>query len=207
MPVEVQRCPECSALLSAPTTDTCPYCGARFVAAPQARAAPAPGQTVSERVAWLARQSDVRAALASSQPIESRRKPPIARFVFGAAVIVLLVVMSQAFGRMSGLLASVPIGMAVVIGFGLVRSLLREQSIAATRADRRAAAVVAKRTHVSGGEHANTAYFVTLEFEDGTRQEFDVDGKQFGLCAEDDLGIAEVQGPRLHRFQRFATEA
>lgn len=203
MALEVQKCPECSAPLAPAAHGVCTYCGARFVPVQEPRAASPPEETVRDRLARLALREDVRAALAGAAPIGSHRRPPIAQFVFGIAVIFILIVMSKSFASLNGAFALFPIGMAVVVGIGLVRSLASEQSIAAKERVRRIAFVVAKRSHVSGGEPTSTAYFVTLEFDDGTRQEFDVDGKQFGLCAEDDIGVAETQGPRLHGFLRF----
>ena len=64
---------------------------------------------------------------------------------------------------------------------------------------------VAKRTHVWGGGNntsASTSYFITFEFENGERHEFAVKSKQYGMIAEDDVGLLTYQGTRFHDFER-----
>ncbi|MCL2771863.1 MAG: DUF2500 domain-containing protein [Oscillospiraceae bacterium] len=72
------------------------------------------------------------------------------------------------------------------------------------------ASIVAKRMRVSGGaEMSNqmhtppsTIYYVTFEFLSGSRQEFHVHGKEYGLLAEGDSGILTFQGTRYISFER-----
>ena len=67
------------------------------------------------------------------------------------------------------------------------------------------AQVVAKRTRTSGGagdSSASTTYFVTFEFESGDRSEFRVSGQEYGMLADDDLGILTFQGTRYLSFER-----
>lgn len=62
-----------------------------------------------------------------------------------------------------------------------------------------------KRTEVSGGGHdtmSHTYYYVTFEFESGDRQEFSVDGRQYGQIAEGDIGHLTFQGTRFLAFDR-----
>lgn len=72
--------------------------------------------------------------------------------------------------------------------------------------------VVAKRTDVV--THHNdmnemhtishsSYYFVTFEFSDGFRKEFEVDGEEFGLLIEGDTGTIKFQGTRFLNFERF----
>ncbi len=68
-----------------------------------------------------------------------------------------------------------------------------------------AAHVKTKRTETSGGSgdsSASTWYYVTFEFESGDRQEFSVNGRQYGMLAEDDVGILRFQGTRFLGFER-----
>ena len=67
------------------------------------------------------------------------------------------------------------------------------------------AEVVAKRTDTSGGHgdsSANTWYYVTFQVQSGDRMELGVPDKEFGLLAEEDLGILTFQGTRYQGFER-----
>lgn len=71
------------------------------------------------------------------------------------------------------------------------------------------ATIISKRTSVSH-RHGNknhmstnsTTYYVTFEYTNGQRQEFHVDGTQYGLLAEGDKGILSFQGTRFIDFKR-----
>ncbi|MCU6711761.1 DUF2500 domain-containing protein [Paenibacillus sp. J5C_2022] len=80
------------------------------------------------------------------------------------------------------------------------------------------ARIVSKRTEVrsSSNHHHNdnmhmgsssrTYYFITLEFDNGSRKEYlDVKGL-YGLVAEGDVGYAAVKGDWIVAFQRQAGE-
>jgi len=56
------------------------------------------------------------------------------------------------------------------------------------------ALVVAKRTQGSGGKHAGTTYYVTLELEDASRLELEAPGPTFGTAAEGDPCAAVLRG-------------
>lgn len=71
----------------------------------------------------------------------------------------------------------------------------------------RPALIVAKRTKVWGGSgdtSASTSYYVTFQFEDNSREEFQIQDTRFGLMAEGDQGELESQGSRFLDFRRFA---
>ncbi|RUL53635.1 DUF2500 domain-containing protein [Lysinibacillus antri] len=63
------------------------------------------------------------------------------------------------------------------------------------------AKVVTKRTSVFG-DHTRTTYYTTFEVESGDRMEFQIAGEQYGLLAEDDLGLLTFQGTRFITFER-----
>jgi len=63
------------------------------------------------------------------------------------------------------------------------------------------AKVVTKRTHV-WGDHAHTNYYVTFEVESGDRIELEVDGYQFGMTVEGDVGKLSFKGTALVDFVR-----
>ena len=71
------------------------------------------------------------------------------------------------------------------------------------------ATVVAKRqsfsSHRSGGEmHTTTStrYFATFQVESGDRMEFEVDGSDYGLLVQGDIGKLSFQGTRYLGFER-----
>jgi hypothetical protein len=71
------------------------------------------------------------------------------------------------------------------------------------------AEVVAKRTETSGGHgnsSARTSYYVTFQVQSGDRLELGVDGSEFGLLAEEELGMLTFQGTRYKGFERKRNE-
>ncbi|SDN41020.1 Protein of unknown function [Psychrobacillus sp. OK028] len=67
------------------------------------------------------------------------------------------------------------------------------------------AQVVTKRTNTSGGagdSRASTSYYVTFQFDSGDRLELQLSGTEYGMLAEDDLGLLTFQGTRFHSFER-----
>ena len=70
------------------------------------------------------------------------------------------------------------------------------------------AAVVAKRTEVSHHHtdntmlHTFTTYYVTFQVESGDRIELSVDGSEYGILVESDIGKLSFQGTRYLGFQR-----
>lgn len=75
-----------------------------------------------------------------------------------------------------------------------------------------AAIVVAKRADVSHRRHSGdsfhhsstTYYYVTFEFDSGSRLELAVDGNQYGQMIEGDAGTLRFQGTRFLAFNRLA---
>ncbi|MBP2000683.1 hypothetical protein J2Z69_001714 [Paenibacillus shirakamiensis] len=73
---------------------------------------------------------------------------------------------------------------------------------------RESAKLVTKRTEIGSGSEDSTgftSYFVTYEFTDGRREEFEVSGKVYGLQVEGDQGELSYQGTRFKGFQRQGT--
>ena len=63
------------------------------------------------------------------------------------------------------------------------------------------AKVVSKRIYVRG-EHSHTTYYVTFEVQSGDRMELRVDGNEYGMLVEEDLGLLSFQGTRYVSFER-----
>lgn len=71
------------------------------------------------------------------------------------------------------------------------------------------AEVVTKRTEITGGHgdsSASTWYYVTFQVQSGDRMELGVDDSEFGLLAEEDLGMLTFQGTRFKGFERKIKE-
>jgi len=69
------------------------------------------------------------------------------------------------------------------------------------------ASIVTKRTNVSRHRHDNhhhttTTYYVTFQVDSGDRMEFRVDGAEYGLLVEGDMGELTFQGTRYLGFER-----
>ncbi|WP_391204913.1 DUF2500 domain-containing protein [Psychrobacillus sp. L4] len=65
--------------------------------------------------------------------------------------------------------------------------------------------VVTKRSKTSGGagnSAASTSYYATFQVESGDRMELRLSGHEYGMLAEDDLGVLIFQGTRFHSFER-----
>lgn len=72
------------------------------------------------------------------------------------------------------------------------------------------AKLIAKRTNVSqhvdndsnSFNNSSTTYYLTFEFETKSRQEFRVNGEEYGLLIEGDTGKLKFQGTRYLGFER-----
>lgn len=90
-----------------------------------------------------------------------------------------------------------------VIGSSIYRAVTNSQQPLLTRRAR----IVGRRQHVSRRHHnhhhhSHTAYFVTFEFEDGSREEFSLRSDQFAMLAEGDIGTLQSQGTWFKGFDR-----
>ena len=63
------------------------------------------------------------------------------------------------------------------------------------------AEVASKRIHVRG-DNSHTTYYVTFEVQSGDRMEFIVEGEEYGMLVEQDLGLLSFQGTRYISFER-----
>ncbi|MFJ5770662.1 DUF2500 domain-containing protein [Psychrobacillus sp. NPDC093180] len=67
------------------------------------------------------------------------------------------------------------------------------------------AQVVTKRSHTRGGSGDSstfTSYYATFQVESGDRMELQLSGQEYGMLAEDDLGVLTFQGTRFLSFER-----
>ena len=110
------------------------------------------------------------------------------------------------FGDTMFAIAPIFIGIIFIIVFGvIIFSILSsiKQGIKNNNSPLLAvpAEVASKRIHVHG-DHSNTTYYVTFEVQSGDRMEFTVDGKEYGMLVEKDLGLLSFQGTRYISFER-----
>lgn len=91
------------------------------------------------------------------------------------------------------------------IAYVIIRGLFTWFSNNASEVTQKRCKVVDKRTEVWGGSgdsSSNTNYYITFEFEDGSRKELYVRDKYFGLIAIGDIGELVYQGTRFKEFNR-----
>ncbi|MBK7878348.1 MAG: hypothetical protein IPJ77_22055 [Planctomycetes bacterium] len=110
---------------------------------------------------------------------------------------------SNLFGVGGGLLALVPLAIAGVALAGFIVHSRRLSRFQRAELVRTLALVVDERVAVSGGKHASTTYFATLEGKDRQRREHRVDAQLAGRIAPNDLGMAYVKDDVLLDFQRI----
>ena len=112
------------------------------------------------------------------------------------------------FGLIPVIIGLVFVSMAIYILIRAMGGIARWVSDSSKPVLTRRAKVIGKRTHVSGGDGARlsgtwTTYFVSFELvEDGSRHEFKVRGKEYGLLREGDEGHLAYQGGRYRGFSR-----
>ena len=101
--------------------------------------------------------------------------------------------------------------------FTLISNLRTWNKTTTRRGSTVPATVVAKRTDISHSSTANagdmsgahgydtstfTSYYVTFQVESGDRMEFEVDGSDYGLLVQGDIGKLSFQGTRYLGFER-----
>ena len=110
------------------------------------------------------------------------------------------------FGDMMFTIAPIFIGIIFIIVFGfIIFSIISsiKQGIKNNNSPLLTvpAKVTSKRIHVQG-DHSRTTYYVTFEVQSGDRMELIVDGKEYGMLVEKDLGLLSFQGTRYISFER-----
>lgn len=97
----------------------------------------------------------------------------------------------------------------VAVGYAIIKGTMTWSSNNQAELVNAACKIVGRRTEVWGGSgdsSANTEYFVTFEFEDGSRKELHVKPAVYGLIAEGDQGTVQYQGTRFIDFNRLTGE-
>ena len=91
----------------------------------------------------------------------------------------------------------------IILFFFILGSDIRRARINSKQPVKKAEAkVVAKRIKV-WGDHSHTNYYVTFEYYNSERAEFEVEEGLYGLLVEGDTGMLTYQGYRVLDFRRF----
>lgn len=107
------------------------------------------------------------------------------------------------FFLMLGIIACVFIAVLSAIVRQSSRNRAVQRANAASPQLNRPARVVSKRAGVTGNENSTrTSYFATFEFPGGAREEFPLEGQQYGLLSEGDTGTLTSQGTWFQSFTR-----
>jgi ribosomal protein L40E len=98
--------------------------------------------------------------------------------------------------------------LVISVGGSIIKTLgdqARNEAAPVLTAD---AVVAAKRLQVENrGKSHSTEYFATFDLASGERIELELDGKQYGLLAEEDRGALRYQGTWFLAFDRQAGAA
>ncbi|MCM3782674.1 DUF2500 domain-containing protein [Neobacillus mesonae] len=122
-------------------------------------------------------------------------------------------------GGFDFMFTAVPIFMGVILllfVIGIISSIKSYRKNARSPRETYYVKVVSKRTEVRSSTHhhhdddghmtpshsSKTYYYITLEFDDGSRKEYVDVKKLYGLVAEGDYGYAAVQGDWFVDFER-----
>jgi hypothetical protein len=195
-------CPNCGARSPEAHARFCAFCGFELPA-PAAPAAPLPPLDLPARFHALRRHPGFE-ALQGHVPAGGGRQAGALAHVLSAAALVAVGLL-----LLFPALAFPPVAVAVVVVVALGVLLLASAAAKAFTQGRgklvRVPALVAdERTDLAGGGDGgmSTRYYLALESERGTREEYEIDGRLAGKVAPGDLGVAFFKGPRLIDFER-----
>jgi len=118
---------------------------------------------------------------------------------------MLMESMSTGFDLFNTMVVIVPIIIIGVFVFILIKGLGEWSSNNQSAILTVPAEVVTKRSRTSGSagdSSASTSYYVTFQMDSGDRMELKMNGKEYGMLAEEDLGTLTFQGTRYQGFER-----
>ncbi len=185
---------------------------------PQARAAESgPAQELLQL-----RQDPRWSAWQAHEPQWNRAKASAgARLAVSLLALLVLLLVASGFGAFAQLISFSVLGgspwpsLLVLAFFGLfiavaarnvLRSSRKANQLISNRTAKRPARIVQRRVEVSGTSADSSSSFeqalATLEFEDGSREEFVLHGKLLGEAVVGDVGIAYSRGTHLLEFLR-----
>ncbi len=205
---EVPICTECGARAKGHEDRFCSYCGTALPR--EGPPVPRPSDTRAARFEAAKRSPAYQEAL--------RHEPATGHVVAGAAcntVFFLVFIgvglaisgvwhtVGSGFGGGFSAIALFPLAMVGFVIFTAVKAIGRAATIANSPTEHHLVLVRDERVEVRGGgknSSASTSYFATLEYEDGSRREHEVDGKVASRIAPGDVGVACKRGGFLIDF-------
>ena len=202
-----RTCPNCGAGVARERARFCEYCGTEL---PKPERTPVQPVVVSP----FGDKEQRFAALSAHERLDAlmRHRPSSAgaaagmAFGLGFAIVFTAIsaVITVMFALAAGPCAAFPL-LFVLLGVGLIVVTMKKGAdFASSKTEPRPALVLDERTAVSGGENTSTRYYLTLEFPDGERSEFEVKGSLSGELTTGDMGIAYTRSDVLLDFQRVA---
>lgn len=206
---ELRECGNCGAVAKRAEDRFCAYCGAELPVPEEERPirveVVGPLGDLETRFARLAEHPDL-ARLMRYTP--GTAKPAVGLYggvVAAGCFTVVALLLTGFFGVLAGPLAIFPIAFVIIGVVIFVKSLQKATRYTAAELKREPAAILDERTRVSGGgenSSASTAYFATLQFPGGRREEYAVDGRTAGIVTKGDLGVAYLKSDVLVDFKR-----
>jgi Protein of unknown function (DUF2500) len=204
-------CQHCGATIRNRSARFCEFCGTEHVRITSEETA-TPTEQRAERFTRLNHHADL-PGLMDRQP-EIPPAIPMGAKLFGGAFLVMTSIISIVFLVVG--IAMLPFGLILLIPLALIwggkllvfgRIKRRVRDYDESELVRRPAIIVAQRTKVSGGgqnSSATTTNFVTIEVEDGRRDEFRTPDEVYGVLTVGDAGVAYLKFDLLLDFQRVA---
>ena len=216
------KCISCGADIAA-GDKSCQFCGATAPPPKMADSTAEKLQRVMKSTAYQQKDSPERLSRLPKFPAFMRVVPIIVLGVFVAVSCFILIMMLGVAGvlgfaggvRMGGGVALAPLAMTIcpisfiALGvFLILQTTKRMRKFEEAPILSRAAIITGKRTQVSGGSgdsSASTHYFITAEFDDGSRSEFQaMTATLYGKVAENDTGVLFTRDMIAVDFDRVA---
>ena len=211
---ELLPCTECGAMPKSLDDRFCAYCGAEL---PRTAADPVRPSAKRDARFEIAKRLPAYAAAMEREPdtreVVAGSAFSVVFMLFFAAVALFIgstacsVTANSPFGGPGPqLFALVPFAMAAFGIAAAVKAGGRAKRVASSPTERRLALVRDERTKVSGGgenSSASTSYFVTLEYENGSREEHRVSPRAAGRVAPGDVGVAYERAGILVDFEQL----
>ncbi len=199
-----RACPDCGAVPKTLDARFCEFCGTER---PRPEASTAvvvgPHGDLPARFAALQRHAEQPELMQHTPDASKALTKPGCALAGMVPFAVVSGIMTVAFlNTAPGPLAIVP-GAMFLFGIAMVIKQMRYMKrVNSAPLERLPSLVVGERTEVTGGEHATTTYYLTLQTEDGARRELKVDGATVGRLGQGDLGLAYLKHDLLLDFVR-----
>jgi Protein of unknown function (DUF2500) len=201
------ECHHCGATIKNQGARFCEFCGTEIVreGAPRMQTR---DEALETRFDLLREHGELQRLMKLTPKVEA---PPsnLGILIIGPVMIVFIFFFMKTAGGAGapGFFFLIPLVALGVVGFGIAKGVSNTTKYRSAPLQRSPAIVVDERVKVSGGgknSSARTAYFATLEFEDGQRREYSVGQRLAGSITEGDAGVAYTKHKHLAAFERLS---